>query len=106
MTNAAPVSWVPVRKVVAAIAAAVLTAGPVSVLDAVGVHVPATLGVLIVGILTPLAAYLTPEKPVPAPVVKLASLPPASEPVVAPKLVDVELPKPPEPPATPTEPAK
>lgn len=55
-------SWVPVRKVLATIAAAVLTAGPLAVLDAVGVHVDQALGALIVGILAPLAGYLTPEK--------------------------------------------
>ncbi|WP_329064860.1 hypothetical protein [Amycolatopsis sp. NBC_01480] len=59
--------WVPVRKVLAAAVAAVLTAGPLAILDAVGVHVDPALGVLIVGILTPLAGYLTPEKKTTAP---------------------------------------
>ncbi|WP_336156627.1 hypothetical protein [Amycolatopsis sp. VC5-11] len=54
--------WAPMRKILATIAAAVLTAGPLAVLDAVGVHVDQAVGVLIVGILTPLAGYLTPEK--------------------------------------------
>ncbi|PKV95934.1 hypothetical protein ATK30_6867 [Amycolatopsis echigonensis] len=58
--------WLPVRKIAATIVAAVVTAGPIAILDAVGVHVDTALGVLIVGILTPLAGYLTPEAAAPA----------------------------------------
>jgi hypothetical protein len=56
------VSWVPVRKVLAVIAAAVVSAGPLAILDAVGVHVDTALGAVIVAVLTSAAGYLTPEK--------------------------------------------
>jgi hypothetical protein len=56
----------PVRKVFASICAAVLTAGPIAIGAAFGWHLDQAVAVLIVGIVTPLAGYLTPANQEPA----------------------------------------
>lgn len=62
MTRSLPkISWVPIRKIVATIAAAILTAGPLAIGDSLGWHLPQAIAVLIVGVITPLVGYLTPS---------------------------------------------
>jgi hypothetical protein len=81
------VSWVPVRKIAAVIIAAVVSAGPLAILDAVGVHIDQALGVLIVAVLTSAAGYLTPAKsaaPADSPAPPPPPIPPAAPPVAPP----------------------